>query len=1108
MLVMLLCSIVLIPPVMAQNDDAKRVTMEFKGESLSLVFKKLERLSGYKILFTYDDVSKYQATGSLKDATVQNALDIILKGKPLEYKIDGKFVTITLRKVGNLNNSDKRVYGIVISKDDGLPVIGASVRILNSDFGTATDIDGKFEFKDFTFSQGYKLQVSYIGMKTQTLDAGPNMHIVLENDAQKLQDVVVTGIFRKSRESYTGAVSTVTKEQLKLYKGQNILQTLKNADASLNIPMNNLMGSDPNALPQMNIRGTSSLPMSITELNETTRQSVNTPLVIMDGFEISLTKLMDYNDEEIESITILKDASATAIYGSRGANGVIVVETIKPEAGKLKVSATLGLNIEVPDLTSYDLLNAREKLELERVSGLYNAEGKPSTDVTYQKQYYKRLKSILEGADTDWMSFPLRVGVGQDYNIRLDGGSKEFRWGTSLSYRTVAGAMKGSSRRNFNGDITLIYNYKNLLFRNSLNIGNSLSDQSPYGSFSKYVIQQPYDRPYDANGELIRYFDTFYGTGQKRQNPLFDTTLNTFNKSRTLSIMNNFSIDWNILPELTLRGQLGVSANRSNSDEFYPSEHSNFNNPVYNSGEGLLRKGSYNYGTGETFSYDGRITLSYSKTFKDVHQIYVGLDYSLSESKSESYMFAAEGFTNEDLFFLGNAMQYKKDAAPSGGVSTTRRVGFTGNVNYTYNNCYYIDGSYRMDGSSQFGSEDRYAPFWSVGIGWNLHHENFIKNNTNIFSNLRLKASYGITGTMDFSRAAIETMYAYDSSLIYKGWSVAHLQGLGNPNLTWQETASANIGFELGLFDQRFSLIFDYYKKTTNGLISLRELPLAMGFSSYSENAGKVENAGFELYANVFLLRDHERELSWMLTGQLVYNKNKILRLSEGMKRQNENYLIHGTSTLQPSHLLFEGRSMYDMYAVKSLGIDPADGKEIYLDRNGNVTNIWDSRDFVYVGTDATYGSPYRGHVSSTFGWKKWTLNVSCSYQWGGKTYNATLRDRVEVPISTIRSSNVDARVYEDRWQKPGDRTFFKGYSDNDTKATSRFVMDDNVFEIQSISLQYRLSTEAIRKTIGIQSILMGVNMSNLWRFSTIKYERGTSYPFARNIQGNITFLF
>ncbi len=617
--VMLLCCLLLTPPVQAQNDDGKRITMELKGETLSAALKKLEGLSGYRILFSYDDVSDYQVSGQVKNATVEAALKMILKGKPFEYIIDGQFINVSHLNKGKKKptGGDKKITGTVLSKEDGLPVIGASVRIAGTEQGAATDLNGQFTLD---VKPGTALQVSYIGMKTQTLQAMPGMEIILESDAKTLNDVVVTGIFRKAKESYTGAATKIGGEKLKMYKGQNLLQTLRNADASLNIPMNNMMGSDPNSLPQMNIRGTSSLPLSIKELNETTKQNVNTPLIIMDGFEISLTKLMDYNDEEIESITILKDASATAIYGSRGANGVIVVETKQPEPGKLKMTAIAGLSLEIPDLTSYDLLNARDKLELERLVGLYESEGRPTLTMEYQKLYKARLKDVLAGVDTDWMSKPLHTGVGQNYSIRLEGGRDEFRWGTSLSYKDVSGAMKGSSRRVFNGDITLMYTYRNLLFRNYTNVGNTLSDQSPYGSFSNYVDMQPYNKPYDEEGNLIRYYDTTPGSSFQSQNPLYDATLKTFDKSRTLGLINNFSIEWKILPELTLRGQLGVSTTRVNSDRFYPAEHSMFNSTEFTGVEGLSRRGRYTYGSGNSFSYDGRLTLSYSKVFNEVHQ--------------------------------------------------------------------------------------------------------------------------------------------------------------------------------------------------------------------------------------------------------------------------------------------------------------------------------------------------------------------------------------------------------------------------------------------------------------------------------------------------------
>lgn len=972
-------------------------------------------------------------------------------------------------------------------------------------------MDGKFSLP-LDDAQACVLVFSYIGMTPQEIRVTPgnnenillNAVTLLEDHAQ-MAEVVVTGIFQKARESYTGSVSTVSKEQLRMYKGQNLLQTLKNADASLNIPMNNALGSNPNALPQMTIRGSSSLPMSVEEFNEQTKQSVNTPLIIMDGFEITLTKLMDYNDEEIESITILKDASATAIYGSRGSNGVVVVQTKKPVPGKLRVTAQIGLNLEIPDLSSYNVLNAADKLELERVAGLYEDKGKPGSTVKYQQRYYERLKDVLAGVDTDWLSQPLHNGVGQRYNLRLEGGSDEFRWGTSVSYNDTQGAMKGSSRRTFNGDITLMYTVNNLIFRNYTGIGNTNGTESNYGKFNTYVNQQPYNKPWDETGALIRYFNGFGPSSQSVQNPLYDATLNSFDKNNYLDVINNFSIEWRILPELTVRGQLGISAGRSISDKFLPGEHSTFNTTEYSTAAGSLRKGKYTYGTGDDLSLDGSFTLSYSKTFADKHQVYAGLDYSVAETRNKSYVFVAEGFGNDDLNFLGNALQYEKDKAPIGAEIMKRRIGFTGNINYMYDNRYYIDVSYRVDGSSQFGSNKRYAPFWSAGLGWNLHNERFMQGQ-DLFNNLRLRVSTGETGTVDFTQAQVETTYLYSPGTKYLLWNAAHLRGLGNPDLTWQKTDELNLGIEFGLLEDRIKGTFDIYSKKTSNLLSSRDIPMSMGFYSYSDNVGEVKNTGFEASLSAYIIRDRERDFNWMISGQLVYNKNEITKLSDAIIAQNEEYLK--ADGVDVANLFYVGRPQNSIYAVRSLGIDPSTGKEMFLDRNGNVTYTWNASDKVYLGPDAIYGSPYRGNASTMLRWKGFTFNISFGYQWGGKTYNQTLVDRVELSNSAISSRNVDGRVFTDRWQKPGDVTFFKGYSNESTKASSRFVMDDKWFEIQSISLQYRWASEALKKATRLQSILFGLNMSDVWHFSTVKYERGLEYPFARNVKGTITLLF
>ena len=239
-------------------------------------------------------------------------------------------------------------------------------------------------------------------MKTQEIAVGSKtqLDVKLVEDSETLDDVVVTGIFTKSKESYTGAVTAVSAKELKMYKGQNLLATLRNIDPSINVVMDNALGSNPNVIPEINIRGNSSLPMSVDELNQQASKQLNAPLVIMDGFEITLQKLMDFNDEEIESINILKDASATAIYGSRGANGVIVVTTKAPQAGKLKIYVQGGMNIEMPDLSSYDLLNARDKLELERIVGLYDDEDDVVNDRALKEKYGQLYSEVLKGVNT------------------------------------------------------------------------------------------------------------------------------------------------------------------------------------------------------------------------------------------------------------------------------------------------------------------------------------------------------------------------------------------------------------------------------------------------------------------------------------------------------------------------------------------------------------------------------------------------------------------------------------------------------------------------------------------------------------------------------------
>ena len=1098
LLYFLMIGLVVLVPASVNAQD-KTISLEIRSETLSSGLMKIKDQTGVNILYNENVLRDISCKDmKLEKVTVEEALNRIFEGTHFTYEVSRGVIVIRERQVKELQQKPVRVFGAV-SDEKGERLPGVTVLLKGTSTGTATGIDGKFSF---SIPAGkHVLQFSMVGMESKEIVIDSNKEISeivveLKPAKNELEDVVVTGIFKKSRESYTGAVSTIGKEEIMAYRGQNMLQTLRNIDPAFNVVENNEFGSDPNRLPEINVRGSSSLTTDLEELNEGVKNDLNVPLIIMDGFEISLTKLMDYNDEEILSINILKDAAATAIYGSRGANGVVVIISKQPEAGKLKVFAQAGMTFEIPDLTSYDLMNARDKISLEYAAGLYNHTTNPSNDIMLKEAYYKRLKAVEEGVDTDWLSQPLHTGVGQNYNVRFEGGSQEFRWLVSVGYKDIQGAMIGSERKTFNGAVTLSYTYKNLIFRNQTSIGRNKSQESPYGTFSIYAQQQPYNAPWDENGKVIRYFDGWDAGESKIQNPLYDVTLSSLNESGYTEIINNFSIEWKMTETLTVRGKFGISHNDKTSDKYVSPESSEFKDYT---GDQVLRKGRYTYGLGKSNVYEGNLTLSYSKVFNEVHSVYAGLDASIAQSDSYSYGFVAEGFAN-DRPFLGNALSYANNSMPSASESTTRRVGLVGNVNYVYDNRYYADFSLRTDGSSQFGANKRFGTFWSIGIGWNLHQENFLKN-CELFNTLRLRLSYGETGSQKFSAYQALPMFKYYDNDRYGYWGGAYLMGLGNEDLKWQVTSQYNAGLEFYILNSRIKGSVDVYTKTTNNLLSAMDLPLATGFSSYMENIGKVKNTGFEASLNGYLIRDTERDITLMLSGKLAYNKNEITKLSDDLKRQTAKML---EADADINTLYYEGRSQNSIYAVRSLGIDPSCGKEIFLDRNGNPTYEWKPSDKVYMGVAEPL---YKGNAGFMFSYKDLSLNLSFGFHWGGKQYNSTLLNKVEVTSTTIKNSNVDNRVFSDRWLKDGDEVYFKGINDQQTRMTSRFVMSDNVFSLQSVSLQYRWTANYL-KQMGIENVRFSLNMSDLFYISSVKRERGTSYPFARNLGLNVSLLF
>ena len=1089
----------------------KRVSLSMENAELHQVLKKFKRQTGVRFFYNGERLKKVTPKKvNIHDLELEKALEEVLEGTDLTWSFWKDVVVIKDREenpeIKAVTEKEKHLVKGTVRDEKGESLPGVSVLIKGTSIGTATDIDGRFIF---SIPVGkYVLLFSMVGMESKEIVIDNNKEIseivvVLKLAKNELEDVVVTGIFKKNKESYTGAVSTITEKELKTFGNKNLLTTIGNIDPSFNILSNNEMGSNPNYLPDIQIRGAASLP-NLEELQDNSKTSINLPLIVLDGFEITLERMMDLDANEVASITLLKDGTSTAIYGSRGANGVVVITTKEPEMGKLALTYNGSVNIEVPDLTEYRLLNAKDKLELEQLSGYYESYS-PSRDYLLKTKYTSILADVERGVNTYWLSKPLRTGVGHRHNLRLEGGDKSFRYSASIQYNNVAGVMKDSDRNNFNAGITLTYHHEKLIFQNALTIGLTKSNDSPYGSFSDYTQLNPYWKPYDDNGKIVKLFDndTDYwgGLSSLPRNPLYNATLHLLKQQQYTNITDNFSIEWRPFEGFIARGRAGISTQSSESDDFKPAQHTDFESEQYKTDSGIFRKGRYNYGTSKTYDYDFALTLNYSKIFADKHLLYIGLNVDLTQKKYRNYNFVVEGFVEETLDFLSAALQYQENGKPTGSENITRWMGIVGNLNYSFDDRYYVDFAYRTDGSSQFGKDKKFAPFYSAGIGWNIHNEKFMKS-VDFIDRLKLRTSYGQTGSQNFSAYQAISTYSYYLNDRYYQWMGAYQKALDNPNLEWQKTDKYNLGIEINTFNNCLNFIADFYLEKTSNLLSSLELPLSNGFTSYVENIGKVENRGYELKATGFLIRDTERRLIWTLTGSLVHNQDKIVKLSDVLKSEYSKRLLEGG--ILPNKVLREGESQNSIYAVRSMGIDPSTGREMFLKQNGEISYTWDANDRVYCGVSEP---KYRGNFSTMFRWRDLSINLSFAYRLGGQLYNSTLASKVE---NADKRYNVDERVFTDRWQKTGDQTLFKGLNnESSTYATTRFVQDERTLIGQNLYISYEfLNNPWLQKHLGIQTLTLSGDLSDLFYWSTIKQERGLSYPFSRRFSFSLSMRF
>lgn len=1100
------CSFMFYTKANGQTD--KILTVQFENVLIRTVLNDIEKKTGTNFVYDESNVSKTQRISlSIPNAPLKQVLETLCQKISMRYEVENQMILLLpLHKDTPELQKAKTIRGIVYdSKNQTLP--GVTVLLKGTTTGVVTNEKGEFSIL-LPDPENAELIFSFVGMKTITEKC--SLHplnkdwiIVMTDDLQEMEEVVVTGVVDRKASSYTGSISSFKQEELMKAGNNNVINSLQLLEPSFIQVTDLAAGSNPNVMPTLELSGPSNFP----DVTGQYTGNPNQPLFILNGFESSLQTIMDLDMNLVKSVTILKDASAKAIYGSKAANGVVIVETKQPEAGKLQVYYSGNLSLEVPDLTSYNLCNAAEKLEAEVYSEqVYTNTANPDIELELKTLYNERYREILRGVDTYWLAEPLRTGVGQKHSLSINGGDEVYLYGLNLSYNQISGAMKDSERTTLSGSVELGYRKKNLAVRNNLQLSQN-HQEDPYFSFRDYAKLNPYWRKYEADGQPVYQF---FGTND--YNPLWDEQWKTYNKTGYLQITNNFNIEWTILPAMRLTGRYNFTKNTTTSDAFYSPNLTRF---LYTTND---EKGSYTKSQNERFSMGGDLNLTYSHVLNDKHIFFYNVGTSFQMSENESYAFTAVGFPDE-ADFLYFAKGFQSGSKPTAGESKERELSFLGIFNYSYDDRYMMDASLRTTGSSQFGRDRRWGNFWSIGLGWNVHNEDFVQNSVlaNTIKLLKIRSSIGYSGSQNFNAYQALPVYEYFEDYYYGGNMGAYLKAFPNTELQWQSKYDKNIGFDMNLWN-KLDITFNYYISTTKNSISQLTVAPSIGFSSYSENIGDIQNKGFDLKLNYRVLNIPGSRSYLNLVFNMASNKNEIKKISDSMRKYNEmldaeknedptldpwNSDEKRNQFTRPSARYVEGQSLTAIWGARSAGIDPLTGYEVFIRSNGDRTMVWNANDQVVIGDS-------RPKVRGTFGlnmeWKGFIFNTLCSYELGGDYYNTTLVDKVE---NASIYDNVDKRYLTKRWREPGDVTRFKSIKIGTyTQPTSRFVMHNNQLVLSTINIGYDFRDWNFMKHLGASSLKITAYMNDVATFSSVKQERGTDYPFARNFNFSLSLNF
>ena len=928
-----------------------------------------------------------------------------------------------------------KIKGTIVDSKTGEPVIGASVKVKGTKLAAVTDLNGEFELNTHANAT---LQISYVGFKETEVKASNDMKISLEEDTESLEEVVVVGYGTQKKESLTGAMANIKGEKLKDITSATVENMLNGKVSGVYVAPGS---GRPGSTGAIIIRGQTSI------------NGATAPLWVVDGVIVG-NSAGDLNPDDIETMTVLKDAASTAIYGSEGANGVVVVTTKQAKHEKMSISLSAKAGLSTLNRGNLEMMDGAEFYDYYK--SFQNVES----------VNFPRWNEDLRNSNFDWFKLAKKTGSTQDYNLTLNGGSQNIQSMFTLGYFKEEGAVKGYDMNRYSTRIKVVYKpYEWLTIKPNIS-GSRTNDKDKQYSVGAMYSMMPWDSPYDENGNLVPNYYAGW-VNSKATNYLNDLAAGNYSTSTTYDLSGGLDFDIQIAPWLTFSSV--------NNYSYYNSQTHGYYDPKSSSGEGVKgRTTEYNYVS--TRRYTNQL-LRFKKSWGK-HNVNALLAYEFNDYEMKYTDVYATGFISGFEDFMTAA---KPEMANGYRTAWAKQSYFT-QWRYDYDSRYYGELSLRRDGRSNFGSNNRYGNFFSVSGAWNINNESWFK--ADWVDQLKLRAAFGSVGNVPTSLYPSYSLYSVGAT--YNENPGALISQIGNKDLTWEKTYTTGVGVDASFWQNRLHATLDYYIKNTSNILYQVPVTGLVGVTSIWKNIGKMRNTGIELTVGGDIIRT--KDLTWNVTANISHNSNELRDLYK-QRDANGNYVVKpvlisdGTSIAGTAQRILEIGEPVDTYYMKEwAGVNPEDGKpQWYMDdANGNkvVTDSYSKASYYKCGKASpdVYGS-----FSTSLFYKNFDLQANFGYSLGGQIYSYYRQEFDSDGAYAGDRNQMKLQKGWSRWEKPGDiATHPRAMYNNQDKgnlASSRYLESSDYLKLRSLTLGYNFDL----KKYGIQTLRLSVSGENLF---------------------------